>query len=382
MLNISKKIFTGWDSTKQKELLPEAEVIPGGSTAPEKKRVEKLKTKHTDVKEHDNIPLPGFTLYDQNRKNWGSADITWLVIDPRGFLVRISSENLNDILKVTGITEGLIQEKCVWAREDAKAQLTLIPVSSKLYEEATNNTEILEDKVSISDVNIGDTVLLQNKLHGTYLGVLSLYGTLQQSSAGPYAIQSFLRRQVVEIEPGKFHCQTNVKILKVIKKADKISTREESAKYINEAIATGNSLFTAGTNFSHGYFGSHGVVKYVSTRAVTDVGLRAEEITEYEATQIFHDSQSLSETGVLLLENSKGEKSIVDQGYLWYSGTQASITSFGVLEIESITENKINLTESAKNHSYFARTDAARHSLDKFTKFYKIVKSVKNETYI
>ena len=69
----------------------------------------------------DNIPLPGFTLSENNRKNWGSKDETWLIVDPRGFFARISNDNLNDILHVTGITEGLIQEKCVWAREDSKS---------------------------------------------------------------------------------------------------------------------------------------------------------------------------------------------------------------------------------------------------------------------
>ena len=84
--------------------------------------------------------MPGFTLYKTGRKNWGSADQTWLVIDPRGFLVRITNVNLEEILHVTGITEGLIQEKCVWARENSQTKMTLVPVTSPDYIEATKNT--------------------------------------------------------------------------------------------------------------------------------------------------------------------------------------------------------------------------------------------------
>src|SRR5690606_39188374 len=108
MINIAKQIYAGW-GTGTKYDLPEAEVIPHGTSSNEKKKLEKFTKSHAVIKEHDNVPLPGFTLYKVDRKNWGSQDQTWLIIDPRGFLVRISNDNLEDILYVTGITEGLIQ---------------------------------------------------------------------------------------------------------------------------------------------------------------------------------------------------------------------------------------------------------------------------------
>lgn len=131
MLNISRQIYSGWNTASANEL-PEAEIIPFGKSSNEKKRLETFTKRYPVLNEYENIPLPGFTLYKSNRKNYGSADPTWLIIDPRGFMVRITNDNLEDILHVTGITEGLIQQKCVWAREDSQTKMILVPISSPL----------------------------------------------------------------------------------------------------------------------------------------------------------------------------------------------------------------------------------------------------------
>ncbi len=201
MLNISKKITIGWSSILSSSKLPSAEVIPIGNTPSEKRKSEKFSIAHSNTQDFDNIPLPGFTVFEVSKKNWSSSDSSWVIIDPRGFLIRITNENIAAILAVSGITEGLIQEKCIWARDNANTTLSLMPVSSANYEKAVGNTILLEEKVSINDVQIGDTVFLQNNLIGTYLGVLSLYGTLHDnaSSDGLCKTQASMRKQVIII---------------------------------------------------------------------------------------------------------------------------------------------------------------------------------------
>ena len=126
MLNIARQIQAGWDQGSSTEL-PEAEIVPIGNTTNEKRKLQGLTNRKNILKEYENIPLPGFTLLKTERKSWGSLDQTWLVIDPRGFLSRITPNNLEKILHVTGITEGLIQEKCVWAREDSQTKMVQTP---------------------------------------------------------------------------------------------------------------------------------------------------------------------------------------------------------------------------------------------------------------
>ena len=322
-------------------------------------------------------------MYEADRKNWSSTDITCLVIDPRGFLVRISITNLFDILKVTGITEGLIQEKCVWARENSNTSMTLIPVSSNLYKDAVNNTELLDAKVALADVNIGDEVLLQNKLKGTYMGVLSLYGPLEfKRSSIDYRPQVSARRQIIKVESGKYHYQADTKILKILNKTDKTMTREESAAFINNEIATGKTFFTNDTNMSRTYYSTYGLIEHVSHHTVPTPKLVTEEITKTEAISIFNSCILHSDTGKLLLElpNSKMYKVI----YPWRA-TFASVTttSFPIAEVLSVDDKQLTLTElGRKMDSYYGATNEVRYSIDNFAKFYKIVKYVKTESYV
>jgi len=386
MLNIARTIYAGWDTTNQKYELPEAEVIPFGESTNEKKKLTNIANKYPMLYEHDNIPLPGFTLHKTDRKNWGSIDQTWLVIDPRGFLVRISSKNLEDILHVTGITEGLIQQKCVWARENTETKMTLVPVSSTHYLDAVEGTELIEGKVDMKDVQIGDTVLLLNKLQGIYMGVVSLYGPIGgYSRIEEYKPQAFLRRQVIEVDNGKFHYQTDLKILKVIKKTTTPITREDAVKKMNSHIATASAFFSNTTHMTGTYYGTSGRIKLVSTHAVPKVPMTFEEITKDEAAVLFNNGLASWDFGMLLMENLKEDKFLVDYPYIYAGQAPATINTFEVSRIlpcDLEKTEKITLMDRRKSIWGSNKQTPGINSLDHFEKFYRIVKNVKNQTYI
>lgn len=375
MLNITKKIVAARDINTTKYELPEAEVIPVGTSSNEKKKLDKAKTRFTQIDEYDNIPLPGFTLYKADRKNWGSTDQTWLVIDPRGFLVRITSDNLQKILHVTGITEGLIQEKCVWARENSATALTLVPVTSSIYNEAVGNTELLEGKINIKDVQIGDTVLLQNKLTGVYMGCLSLYGPISDfSKDGTYKPSSYLRRQIIETEPGKYHYQTDIKILTVTKKTDNPWTKEQAQKYLNNSIKSG-AYFTSSTNMSGKYHSYYGLILLASVHAVANPELSFVEITRQEAESLLFVPQF----GNLLLEKQNGRRYLVEYPY---NKNLLPTDEFLVSEINNLSSTEYITIKGKRNYYWSSNKSVAEETLDNFTKFYKIVKTVKNESYV
>lgn len=375
MLNISQQIQTGWN-TQQKHPLPEAEVVPVGKSSNEKKKLERVTSRFSTLKEYDNIPLPGFTLFASNRKSWGSLDNTWLVIDPRGFLVRISNNNLEEILQVTGITEGLIQERCVWARNDTQTKMTLVPVSSPVYVDAVKNTQLIEEKVNIKDVQIGDRVILQNTLQGIYMGIVSLYGPLNHNYSKDiqYKPQIFTRRQVIEFEPGKYYYQSDLKILKVLEKSTMPMEKEESVTYMNTNLASGGYFTNSPTTNLHGLT-VVGNISYVSSSAVKEVPLTYEEITIIEAEKLFDSAQEDKDVGILLLEGL-GSHYLVDFPFL--TGHLSTSSAFYISEVKLYTDNRIEM-EGPRRYS---RAGDKTFSLDKFTKFYKIVKNVKGNTYI
>lgn len=386
MLNISKQIHAGWHATTTYEL-PEAEVIPGGDTSNEKRKITNASARYTNLTEYSNIPLPGFTLYKADRKNYGSLDQTWLVIDPRGFLVRISSENLQKILHVTGITEGLIQEKCIWARENSETKLTLVPVSSPSYLEAVENTELIEGKVSTKDVQIGDTVMLQNKLQGRYMGTLSLYGPLYEYSARTREskVQTWPRRQIIEVADGKFYYSTDVKMLKVVFPTTDPMTREESAKFLNDRIATGNAFFSSNPKMTGKYYGTYGVIKHVSVHAVPKVEITFDEIDRAEVEKIFNIAVISSDAGMIVLENHKSKLSVIDFPYSFNPSANITVDSFATCSINmpNISDPVYSIeTNDIRKSMWGSSRTVPNKCLDNFTKYYKIVKHVKNETFI
>lgn len=389
MLNIAKHMYAGWSSTKVG--LQEAEIIPNGESANEKKKIASFTKKYTFIKEFENVPLPGFTLAKSGKKTWSSTDTTWQIIDPRGFMVRITSDNLERILQVTGITENLIQQRCVWAREDSQTRMTLVPVTADVYEQAVENTKMLEEKVSITDVQIGDTVFLQNKMQGRYMGTLSLYGRIE-GSYNDYDIMKVrpqLRRQIIEIEPGRYYCQVNAKILKVIDKVATPLTKEESAEIIQKEIDANNAVFVAydwlPSNPASHITSYMGEVKFVSADAQPIVKLTCKEITLQEAKSAYNTLLDESDRS-LILEDANGTHFLID---FLYDAKRNGSADFHTNELVDFdpTEKVERFTRvPAPRGSYNWNTIAAparrRYTLDNFTKFYIITKHVKKSTYI
>jgi hypothetical protein len=383
MLNIAKTIYACWNTAYMQDDLQEAELIPFGNSKNEQTKLSKVTKKYTNLSEHDNKPLPGFTLYKTSRKHWGSIDQTWLVIDPRGFLVRITSKNLENILHVTGITEGLIQEKCVWARENLETKLTLVPINSCNFTEAVQNTELIESKVALKDVQIGDTVLLQNKMTGIYKGVVSLYSQIDgYAYTSEYKPITKIRKQIIEVNPGKYYYQSDLKILKILNKIEAGLTREESVIEMNNHIKNGTAAFS---NSSYGLNNPAtsylGLVRHVSAHALAKVPLTVEEINVEEATMLFETAKDYSDVGVLMLENNKGEKFIIDFPYNAHI-SKVSINGFDVVKLKNLAlEKDIKLIPADTRRTMF-RTTLLSYKFEDFDKFYKIVKHVKNIDYI
>jgi hypothetical protein len=117
-----------------------------------------------------NEPMAGFRLLDEIKRysGWGSGNVKWRVEDPRGFELEITSPNLMQILACSVVDKGEILDMCMWAREGGDN--VLVPVSSEVYTTAMENTKRVAKSASLRDLEMGDTVLLQNGTTGRYYG--------------------------------------------------------------------------------------------------------------------------------------------------------------------------------------------------------------------
>lgn len=382
MLNISRSIYAGTQKANANEL-PHATVIPKGTTSGEKKKYERLVKDSQAVRELENIPLPGFTLLTHGRKSWSSSETLWTVIDPRGFTTSITSQNLEEILTVTGITEGLIQEKCVWARQDNNITLSLIPVNTPGYTEAATNTDILENKPKKKEIKIGDTVLLQNGLTGKFLGNVSLYGPLKTkytSKTEGAQVNAMLKKDVVEIEPGKFFYATDSKMVKIIDSSEVEFTKDDTVESLNALIRNGKAYFTSNhheftTNY-RGYRLPYENVCLVSAKPEKP-RLKLVEIDQAEAKKILIGAAGESNNYMVLLEKQGGSRYVVNFGY---NRIQFDSQSF-VTQSAVFTEEAIQLISDSASY-YYSRDSKPKEKLDNFTKFYKIEKLIGTESYI
>lgn len=116
----------------------------------------------------DNVPMLGFKMSGDIRRGMQGGQDKWRIVDPRGFELEITSENLSMLLSDTTIEKGEILDQCVWAREGG--QNLLLTTVSREYIDAVKMTEIATSSASWKDVKLGHTVTLQNGIKGRYLG--------------------------------------------------------------------------------------------------------------------------------------------------------------------------------------------------------------------
>lgn len=116
----------------------------------------------------ENTPMLGFKMSGDIRRGMRGGQDKWRIVDPRGFELEITSENLSMLLADTTLEKGEILDQCVWAREGG--QNLLLTTVSQEYIEAVKMTEIATSTASWKEAKLGYTVTLQNGIRGRYLG--------------------------------------------------------------------------------------------------------------------------------------------------------------------------------------------------------------------
>lgn len=106
--------------------------VPHGTTKAEIKRMETVDrwaNKKEDCRIIENKPTRGFKMLEVVSR-YSTSNKLFRVLDPRGFELEISADNLLDLAMATTIVRGEIVEECVWAQHNG---VYLIPTSSEQY---------------------------------------------------------------------------------------------------------------------------------------------------------------------------------------------------------------------------------------------------------
>lgn len=149
---------------------------PEGKDSPAKKRKQTVidwsgKDGKFDV--IDNVPVEGFRFVGDVKRSGGwfsNGNVVWRVEDPRGFEFEITSPNLAMMIDLTTIKNGVIQGKCLYARDGAKN--ALIVENSSEYQAALEQTNRIKssEKFTLKSLQPGDLVQMVDGTEAYYYG--------------------------------------------------------------------------------------------------------------------------------------------------------------------------------------------------------------------
>lgn len=114
---------------------------------------------------YKNVPMKGFKL-GKSVSRWSTDNKLFRLEDPRGFVVEISTGNLEMLMRDVTIVKGEIQEECLWGREKNNI---LVSVNSEPY---LNSYKPSNTTVSVKSLKIGDEVRMTNGKKYIYAGMI------------------------------------------------------------------------------------------------------------------------------------------------------------------------------------------------------------------
>ena len=166
--------------------------------AASKKRIDTVKNWYGSEKmcNLDNPPLSGFTFVDVVSR-YRTQNKLMRVFDPRGFIVEVSIDILLEIMQSATIKNGIIQEKCFWARKGAEN--ILIPENTPLHEQYLSETVLSKAaNISTKNLKVGGLYINKDGKKYFYLGKLVLKVDKENTSSTAFTKYSDLVKNKYE----------------------------------------------------------------------------------------------------------------------------------------------------------------------------------------
>lgn len=241
----------------------------------------------------DNFPIVGFKVSRVNGRNSNHNDnssVSWVVQDPRGFEIGISSLSLAHLIEFSTIENSEIQEKCVWGRFNSWN--VLIPVTSGLYTDAIRNTDRMSKRASLRQLKPGNTVITLNGVTGVFLG--NQYFVSRRYYSIKDLDFSTKRAVIAEMSDGEI---TNIHLVRSLRLSEitcsEIKSFEDCVKQTNDYIQSKGQINN--TRYS-GLIASSGKPEFKINSPT--------KLEEVDANDVINNT--ISDAVVLLSNNSYG----------------------------------------------------------------------------
>ncbi len=189
--------------------------VPYGTTKAEQKRMETVDgwaNNKKDSRVIENKPTRGFKLLEVVSR-YSTSNKLFRVLDPRGFELEISADNLLDLAMASTIVRGEIIEECVWAQHGS---VYLIPTSSELYQfwskgKGKPNTKIEAGNYYVNVGNLLSVFRFEGIYHHTYLEYKHV-ATNHDYKTGAYRSAPYYGRERDQIIVTSYTTNVNIKM--------------------------------------------------------------------------------------------------------------------------------------------------------------------------
>lgn len=345
------------------------------------KRYRRLENKLPENRIVDNVPTIGYSVVRTSSKGVR-------LMTPYGVDVMISHGSFDRLVEHSNIVDTIIDSPCIWFTNNDDLKVDIMSINDPVFITYQRNTERIKNRVKPTDYKVGEYVTTQSGEAGFYLGKYNLITSSNFSKSQGLAPRIAHSHHFILTDHGIFHNRTP----NILESDSNNTISDAEIKQVIEEFNLVSNSSPKKITFSVGGF-PHSSIPYLSSNLrkicdhpVGNVKMTLDEISLDEAKQIKEIEYMYQDPGMLVLEkNDKffiieiafatGFKSIVDQ---------LKVDTFTTRQVLKPAKEFTEFTCISPRRNYFHRlaSDDGNHTLEDFDRYYKVVKTNKNITYI
>jgi hypothetical protein len=151
----------------------------GPNTSKQQQTIDKWSKEYIDAKDVipseilQNVPQSGFKIVDVVSR-CSTSNKFYRILDPRGFELEISADNLLELMFSSTIENGVIKSECVWGKQNSAA---LVPVNSEHYKDyltLKNGPIVLTPGQIYKDKKTQEIIRYEGEFYKVNIGILNI----------------------------------------------------------------------------------------------------------------------------------------------------------------------------------------------------------------
>jgi hypothetical protein len=175
-MNILDEYYIGYKKEKKDRALLG---FIGPNTEKQKQTIDKWSKQYVNAADVvpsgilQNTPQTGFKIVDVVSR-YSTSNKFYRILDPRGFELEISADNLLELMLTSTIENGIIKSECVWGKQNSAA---LVPITSEYYKDyltLKNGPIVLTAGQLYRDKKTQEIVRYEGEYYKVHISILNI----------------------------------------------------------------------------------------------------------------------------------------------------------------------------------------------------------------